>query len=108
MGECMICRRAAGLLLALPLALGLSTAALAEDGSPPQGEPGTTVAKRSPPSNPIGPAPVPSPPQGLTEPQDAVLPSTAEEPTGAAPPAAATPPSATDEAADWEGGGAAA
>jgi outer membrane lipoprotein-sorting protein len=99
----MICRRAAGLFLALPLALGLSTAAaLAEDGSSPQGEPGTTVAKRSPPSNPIGAAPAPKAPQGLTEPQDAVLPSTAEEPTGAAPPAAEIPPSATDEGAGWE------
>src|SRR6185312_7837587 len=78
----MICRRAAGLLLALPLALGLSTAALAEDGSSPQGEPGTTVAKRSPPSNPIGAAPVPSAPQGLTEPQDAVSPSTTDEGAG--------------------------
>jgi outer membrane lipoprotein-sorting protein len=99
----MNCRRAAGLLLALPLALGVSTAALAEDAaSPPQGEAGTTVAKRSPPSSPIGAPNQPSTPKGLTEPQDAVMPSTSEEPTGAAPPAAEIPPSASDEGAGWE------
>jgi outer membrane lipoprotein-sorting protein len=99
----MICRRAAGLFVALPLALAVSTAAaLAEDASSSQGEAGTTVAKRSPPSSAIGAPSQSSSPQGLTEPQDAVLPSTSEEPTGAAPPAVEIPPSAADEGAGWE------
>jgi outer membrane lipoprotein-sorting protein len=98
----MICRRVAGLFFALPLALGVSTAALAEDASPAQGEAGTTVAKRRPPATAVGTPAAPSTSQGLTEPQDSVRPSSDDEPTGAAPPTEEIPPSASDEGAGWE------
>jgi outer membrane lipoprotein-sorting protein len=92
----MISRRVAGLFFALPLAIGVSTAAaLAQDAPTTQDGAGTTVAKSSPPAAPV------TSPKGLTEPQDELRPSTAE-PTGAAPPAAEITPSAMDEGAGWE------
>jgi outer membrane lipoprotein-sorting protein len=93
----MISRRVAGLFFALPLAIGVSTAAaLAQDAPTTQDGAGTTVAKSSPPAAPV------TSPKGLTEPQDELGPSTPEEPTGAAPPAAEITPSAMDEGAGWE------
>ncbi len=88
----MTSRREAGLILALPLMLGLSTgSALAQD-------PSTTVAK-----NPATTGAV-AKPQGLTEPQEELRPSIGndEQPTGAAPPADEITPSAMDEGAGWE------
>jgi outer membrane lipoprotein-sorting protein len=101
----MICRRVAGLFVALSLALGVSTAAaLAQDdaAASSQDSAATTVAKSTPATTPAAPASKPTVPKGLTEPQDAVMPSSGEEPTGAAPPAEEIQPSASDEGAGWE------
>jgi outer membrane lipoprotein-sorting protein len=101
----MICRSAAGLFFALPLALGVSiAAAFAQDDAAGSGQnsAATTVAKTSPPASPIGSTSKPTAPKGLTEPQDAVMPSSGEEPTGAAPPTEEIPPAASDEGAGWE------
>src|SRR5262249_14945707 len=101
----MICRRVVGLFVALPLAVGVSTAvALAQDGTAAssQNSAATTVVKSTPAATPAAPASEPIAPKGLTEPQDAVMPSSGEEPTGAAPPAEEIQPSASDEGAGWE------
>ena len=98
----MISRRAAGLFLSLPFALGVSTAiALAQDGATaPQEGAATTVAK-NPSTIPSTTGSIASP-KGLTEPQDDLRPSVGEEPTGAAPPTDEITPSAMDEGAGWE------
>lgn len=98
-------RKAAGLLIGLPLALGFSTGfALAQD-------PSTTVSKSSSPPAANSPAATATTttgsvtkPQGLTQPQEELRPSIngGEEPTGAAPPADEIAPAAMDEGAGWE------
>jgi hypothetical protein len=90
-------RRAAGLLFALPVMLGLSGAsALAEDPS------STVVKSGAPPATPVTTGAV-TKPQGLTEPQEQLRPSVGDDqPTGAAPPAEEITPTATDEGAGWE------
>ena len=90
-------RRAAGLLFALPVMLGLSGAsALAEDPS------STVVKSGAPPATPVTTGAV-TKPQGLTEPQEQLRPSVGDDqPTGAAPPADEITPTATDEGAGWE------
>ncbi len=89
-------RKAAGLLLGLPIVLGFSAGiALAQD-------PSTTVAK-TPPQTAVTTGAAQKP-NGLTEPQEQLRPSIGgdEEPTGAAPPAEEITPSAMDEGAGWE------
>ena len=98
-------RKAAGLLIGLPLALGFSTGvALAQD-------PSTTVSKSSSPPAANSPTATATTttgsvtkPQGLTQPQEELRPSIngGEEPTGAAPPADEIAPAAMDEGAGWE------
>src|SRR5262249_60420332 len=100
----MICRRVAGLFVALPLALGASiAAALAQDdaAASSQDSAATTVAKSAPATTPAAPASKPTAPKGLTEPQDAVMPSSGEEPTGADPPAAEIQRLANYKSARW-------
>jgi outer membrane lipoprotein-sorting protein len=90
-------RKAAGLLLGVPLALGVSTGlALAQDSS-------TTVVKTAP-STPITAGSTDAKTKSLTEPQEQLRPSigTDEQPTGAAPPADEIAPAAMDEGAGWQ------
>jgi outer membrane lipoprotein-sorting protein len=90
-------RKAAGLLLGVPLALGVSTGlALAQDSS-------TTVVKTAP-STPMTAGSTDSKTKSLTEPQEQLRPSigTDEQPTGAAPPADEIAPAAMDEGAGWQ------
>ena len=86
-------RRAAGLLLGLPLAFWLSLA------DAPAQESGTTVAKSPPPN-----AAAAANPQGLTEPEEQLRPSLGDETgaTGAPAPANEIVPAAIDEGAGWQ------
>ena len=86
----MTSRRAAAILVCLPLFGGLAAQlARAENGA-------TTVAKK-PPS--IGALVAP---EGLTEPQDELRPSLGDEATGSVAPDDELPPTALDEGAAWE------
>ena len=86
----MTSRRAAAIVIGLPLVLGLMAAsAHAEDSA-------TSVAKKTPNVGAL------EAPKSLTEPQDALRPSLNDETTGSVEPDDELPPSAIDEGAAWE------